>query len=162
MPQQTINLGTTSNDGTGDTLRSGGGKINSNFTENYTSINGLSSALTTLEGTVNTKRGNTATANTLTYAAIVNLDMAAITGTYQTLTLTGNLTLTTSNRGIGREVSIRLISDASSRNLTFPVGWKFLGAARPTSIAASKVAILSITFFDETDADAVCAYSVEV
>jgi len=31
--QQTINLGSTVNDGTGDTLRSGGAKINANFTE---------------------------------------------------------------------------------------------------------------------------------
>jgi Bacteriophage T4 gp9/10-like protein. len=35
MAQQTINLGTVANDGTGDTLRDAGGKINDNFTELY-------------------------------------------------------------------------------------------------------------------------------
>ena len=35
MPQQQINIGTVENDGTGDTLREGGQKINANFTELY-------------------------------------------------------------------------------------------------------------------------------
>jgi len=35
MAKQTINTGTTANDGTGDTLRSAFGKTNSNFTEMY-------------------------------------------------------------------------------------------------------------------------------
>tara|TARA_R110000823_G_scaffold220539_2_gene349196 strand:+ start:4378 stop:4641 length:264 start_codon:yes stop_codon:yes gene_type:complete len=36
MGQQSINIGSTANDGTGDTLRDGGDKINDNFTELYT------------------------------------------------------------------------------------------------------------------------------
>lgn len=35
MSQQTINIGASPNDGTGDTLRAGGQKINANFTELY-------------------------------------------------------------------------------------------------------------------------------
>lgn len=35
MVQQVINIGTTADDGTGDTLRDGGDKINDNFTELY-------------------------------------------------------------------------------------------------------------------------------
>jgi hypothetical protein len=38
MAQQTLNLGTSANDGTGDTLRVAGGKINSNFTEVYSNV----------------------------------------------------------------------------------------------------------------------------
>lgn len=41
MAQQIINIGTTANDHTGDTLRSGGSKINANFTELYSSLAGL-------------------------------------------------------------------------------------------------------------------------
>lgn len=41
MAQQTINLGTVANDGTGDTLRDGGDKINDNFTELYAGLTGL-------------------------------------------------------------------------------------------------------------------------
>ena len=39
MAQQNINLGTVANDGTGDDLRTGGQKINANFTEVYTHAN---------------------------------------------------------------------------------------------------------------------------
>ena len=35
MSQQLLNIGTLPNDGTGDTLRAGGDKINDNFTELY-------------------------------------------------------------------------------------------------------------------------------
>lgn len=35
MAQQTVNIGTVANDGTGDNLRTGGDKINDNFTELY-------------------------------------------------------------------------------------------------------------------------------
>jgi hypothetical protein len=35
MAKQTISLGTSANDGTGDSLRSAGTKINANFTELY-------------------------------------------------------------------------------------------------------------------------------
>lgn len=35
MTQQSISLGTSANDGTGDTLRDAGQKINENFTELY-------------------------------------------------------------------------------------------------------------------------------
>tara|TARA_R110000782_G_scaffold20490_9_gene55382 strand:- start:1062 stop:1256 length:195 start_codon:yes stop_codon:yes gene_type:complete len=35
MAKQTISIGSAANDGTGDTLRSAGSKINANFTELY-------------------------------------------------------------------------------------------------------------------------------
>ena len=38
MALQSLGLGTLANDGTGDTLRSGGTKINANFTEIYTTL----------------------------------------------------------------------------------------------------------------------------
>ena len=109
---------------------------------------------------VATKVGLTADTGTITYAANVDLDMAALTGLLRTITLTGVLTFTSSNRATGRSVTIRLIGDASSRALTFPAGWKFLGT-KPTALAASKVAVLSLTFFGTADTDCVAAYGVE-
>ena len=44
MAKQTVNIGTTVNDGTGDTIRNGGDKINDNFNEIYTLL-GTGSAL---------------------------------------------------------------------------------------------------------------------
>ena len=64
MARQTLDIGTNANDGTGDTLRSGGEKINDNFAELYTTLggnsiatNGINAAYATQEmtgnGTVN-------------------------------------------------------------------------------------------------------------
>ena len=44
MTKQTLDIGTNANDGTGDTLRSGGQKINDNFSELYLTLGGHSIA----------------------------------------------------------------------------------------------------------------------
>jgi hypothetical protein len=49
MAQQTINIGTTANDGTGDTIRDGGDKINDNFTELYAADTALDVRVDALE-----------------------------------------------------------------------------------------------------------------
>ncbi|MBD1918858.1 MULTISPECIES: SGNH/GDSL hydrolase family protein [Cyanophyceae] len=95
-------------------------------------------------------------------AATVNLDMAALTGSYQSISLTGNLTLTTSNRAAGRSVWVQLLAGGATRGLTLPSGWQFLRAARPTNIAAGRSALLEIKFFGTADTDALCVYSVTV
>jgi hypothetical protein len=41
MAQQLINIGSVPNDGTGDTIRVAGNKINQNFTEVYSSLSGI-------------------------------------------------------------------------------------------------------------------------
>lgn len=96
----------------------------------------------------------------ITYAASVALDLSALDGQYRTISLTGDLTFTTSNLATGRTVVIRIIADASQRTLTFPAGWKFLGT-KPANIAASKTGVLSLTFFGTTDADCVAAWGVQ-
>ena len=47
MTRQNISTGSSANDGTGDTLRSAGTKINANFTELYTFLGGNASTLST-------------------------------------------------------------------------------------------------------------------
>ena len=49
MAFQSIGLGSTADDGTGDTIRVGGDKINDNFTEIYTLL-GTGTALTSVLG----------------------------------------------------------------------------------------------------------------
>jgi hypothetical protein len=49
MAQQLINVGTAPDDGTGDRLRTGGSRINANFTETYTAIAAQSARLAALE-----------------------------------------------------------------------------------------------------------------
>ena len=102
----------------------------------------------------------TFSANTITYAATVDLDMSTYNGGYYTISLTGNLTLTTSNRAAGRTVTLRLICDATQRTLTVPAGWVFVGS-KPANIAASKTGVLSLSFFGTADTDCVAAYGVQ-
>ena len=47
MAKQTINIGTSANDGTGDALRDGADKINDNFTELYSGAGVADGAVTT-------------------------------------------------------------------------------------------------------------------
>ena len=97
--------------------------------------------------------------STLSYSTTTNLDFDA--DDYRSVTLAGNIMFTTSNRGAPKALTIRIIGDGSTRTLAFPVGWKFVGAAAPASLAANKVAILSVTCFGTTDADIIAAYSAE-
>jgi hypothetical protein len=103
---------------------------------------------------------DSANTNTITYGATVDLDMATLIGVFRTISLTGDLELTTSNRASGRSVTLRLIADASTRTLTFPAGWKFMGT-KPANIAANKVGMLTVLFFGTADTDAVAAWGVE-
>ena len=79
---------------------------------------------------------------------------------YLTHSITGNITYTATNYSAGKSLSIRVTSDGTARNLAFPTNWVFVGA-KPSSIAASKIAILSVTSFGTTEANAVAAYAVQ-
>ena len=96
----------------------------------------------------------------ITYAADIELDMAALDGQVRTISLTGNLSLTSVNRAAGRSVSLRIIADGTQRTLTFPSGWVFIGS-KPANIAASKTGVLSLTFFGTASTDAVAAWGVQ-
>jgi hypothetical protein len=104
-----------------------------------------------LETTIGTSLGTSGT---------VNLDISALTGSYQSITMAGAITFTTSNRGAGRSVTLRLDPGASSRSLTYPTGWRFVGT-RVTTLNSTKLAVLTITFFGTADTDCIAAISVE-
>jgi hypothetical protein len=95
---------------------------------------------------------------TLPYAASVALDFA--TFGLKLINLTGNLSLTGVNMQNGRQLLVRLKSDASTRTLAFP-GWHFIGAAAPASLAAGKVAMLWLWCFGGADTDVVAKYLAE-
>ena len=90
----------------------------------------------------------------------VNLDMASVNDTIQWITATGALTFTTSNRAAGREVTLVIAAGGSSRTLTWP-SWLAVGAALPTSLAAGKTLVATVTFMDTTDAAAIAAAAVQ-
>jgi hypothetical protein len=97
---------------------------------------------------------------TITYSATVTLDFAVRNRRIDTISLTGPLELLSSNLANGQEVRLRLVCDATERAFTFPTDWKFVGT-KPSALAASKVAILSLASFGTTDADVVAAYAVQ-
>jgi hypothetical protein len=98
------------------------------------------------------------TLQTLSFSATTDLDFDA--GINQTVSLTGDVTFTTSNRAAGKTITLRIVCDGTGRTFTFP-SWKFIGGAAPASIAASKTAELQITAYGTADTDIVAAYAVE-
>ncbi len=107
-----------------------------------------------------TVRIQNALATALGTTGTIDLDFS--TGELTTMpAMTGNITFTTSNLGIGRSKTIRIIGGASAYTFTFPA-WKFLGAAAPASLAIGKYAVLTLTSISTTDAEVVAAYSAQV
>lgn len=80
---------------------------------------------------------------------------------YQSVTLTGNLTLAGVNYSAAKSVTLLIIGDGSIRNLSFPAGWTFFGAAAPTTLAANKQALLTVTAFGPAEGDVKAAYAAE-
>lgn len=79
MAQQTIGLGTVADDGTGDDLRTAGGKINDNFTELYAADAAIAETIDDRVATLLTEGTNI----TLTYddgAGTLTIDAAATSG----------------------------------------------------------------------------------
>jgi hypothetical protein len=91
----------------------------------------------------------------------VNLDLAAIVGTVQTIAATGAITFTTSNRADGRWFELRIDANGGARTLAWPA-WVSFGSALPTSLASGKVLRVAISCTGTTDAsiDATSVLSV--
>jgi hypothetical protein len=89
----------------------------------------------------------------------IALNFSGETGLY-TRTAAGNITFTASNYRVGSIKTVRIIPGAAVRTLTFPASWVFVGA-KPTSVAANKTGILTITSFGTTEADCVAAWAVQ-
>lgn len=163
------NIATLSNlTSNGFVKTSGGTGALSVDTATYLTTTGNGSSLTGLtqsqiSGLTTTDRASFAnvrpTHSTLTYAGTTDIDLDG--NGFQTVTLTGNITFTTSNRAAGRSKTIRIIGDSSLRTFTFPGGWTWVGAAAPASLAANKDAILTITAFGTADTDIIAAYAAE-
>lgn len=80
---------------------------------------------------------------------------------YQSVELSGNLTLEGTNYSAAKSVTLLIIGDGSIRNLSFPSGWKFFGGAAPTTLAANKQALLTLTAFGSTEGTVKAAYAAE-
>jgi hypothetical protein len=106
--------------------------------------------LTTFGG-LRTFMNNKVVGTALATTGTIDLDLAALTGTEQDITLTGNPTFTTSNRVAGRSLELRLGAGGSTRTVTWP-GWVSFGAVLPTSIASGTVLRVALYCRGTTDA----------
>ncbi len=111
MAQQTINIGTSPNDGTGDPLRNAFNKANLNFTDLYSGAGVADDSITYA------KLGSEYT----TSAAVAASDVDFSTAQVFTKTLVANTTLTFSNDSIGMIKDLVITGDFT---LTFPTGSK--------------------------------------
>jgi hypothetical protein len=109
MAKQTINIGTTANDGTGDPLRTAFDKANDNFDELYNGAGGVADDSVTYA-----KLG---TEFTTSAALATNVDFS--TAQVFTKTLSGDTTLTFSNAEIGM---VKDLVITGSHTLTLPAG----------------------------------------
>jgi hypothetical protein len=73
----------------------------------------------------------------------VNLDFAALVGSLQTITMTGNITFTASNYAAGLNFELRIDAGGSARTLAWPA-WVAYGAALPTSLASGKILTVAV------------------
>jgi len=83
------------------------------------------------------------------------------THTSKRITLTGDIAFSAVGQLFGSEMTLRIACDSTTRNLSWPAGWKFVGAAAPASIAASKTALLQLWAFGLNESDIVARYLVE-
>jgi hypothetical protein len=102
MGQQTINVGTTANDGTGDTLRDSFVKVNDNFTEVYNLANPSIVASSYVDGTAITGT----TTETLSRSLLIPANTFSSNGMLEILTrMTKTGTASTSNIRIYKNTS---------------------------------------------------------
>lgn len=97
---------------------------------------------------------------TVTFADSTQLDFKK--GKFQSLTLTDSVVFKVGkNIAPGHEIDLRIVGHGSAvSTLGFPAAWKFVGT-KPTSIAATKTAILVLRSYGTTDANIVAHYLVE-
>lgn len=87
----------------------------------------------------------------ITYGASTAIDFAATTADVRTITITGNITFTTTNLAAGRSKTIVITCDTVDRTVTWP-SWKVpVGASLPTTCTANKQIFASATAISTTD-----------
>jgi hypothetical protein len=59
----------------------------------------------------------------------------------------------------GAERIIRLVGDATARDLIFPAGWRFLGS-KPAQLGVNEVGVLNLRCFDSNEANCVAQWGV--
>jgi hypothetical protein len=96
---------------------------------------------------------------TIPYAASVVLNFNTFGS--KRINLTGNLSVSAIDQLNNQQMMVRLEADASTRTLTFPPGWRWVGGTAPASLAANKVALLRLWCYGLNESDVLAEYHVE-
>ena len=112
-----------------------------------------------INGRVTITKGVTFTPSTLATTGTVDISFDSNAVLTQG-PLTGAITYTGSSYAAGSSVTVRVTNGSTERSVSFPTNWVFVGT-EPTTIAANKTAILTVTSFGTTEADCVAAWAVQ-
>ena len=141
------------------TLVSGAATVTLPTSTSTLSTLALTETLTNKTITTPTISTPTITGTLITAPSVTTTSLDFGSDQLQTISISANTTFTTTGLAAGKSKTIKITTDATLRNLTFPA-WIFVGT-KPTNQAASKIGILTLTSFGTTDANCVAAYAVE-
>ena len=142
MAQQQINIGTTANDGTGETVRSAFDKTNDNFTELYTDKTKFTA-----------KQDITATSGT------INLDASSYSIFEITSALSGATTLNIQNIVKGQVIDI-LVTGAQTITMADDFTTSAINQAGSGVYDGASSNHIQVICVDDNDSDAILIYSV--
>lgn len=142
MAQQSINIGTTANDGTGESIRSAFDKTNDNFTELYTDKTKFAS-----------KQDITATSGT------VNLDASTYSIFEFTSALTGATTMNIQNIVKGQVIDI-LVTGAQTITFTDDFTTSAINKMAGVDYDGASANHIQLICVDDNDADAILNYAI--
>lgn len=161
MAKQTVNLGTTANDGTGDPLRTAFDKLNDNFDEvygnNFVTNAMLNDDIVDHAELANRYKGIASSSTTTSQT----LDCSSAS-TFQLTGAMGTATLTLSGIKKGQSVDIIFFAISGSASLTLSSGFTTdtfyrVGAGE---FSTTEYNIIQVTCLDDDDSNAKLAYSV--
>jgi len=142
MAQQSINIGTTANDGTGETVRSAFDKTNDNFTELYTD-----------------KTKFSAKQDIATTSGTINLDASSYSIFEITSALTGATTLNIQNIVKGQVIDI-LVTGAQTITMADDFTTSAINQAGSGVYDGASSNHIQVVCIDDNDSDAILIYSV--
>lgn len=99
--------------------------------------------------------------STISYSSGLVIDFGG--SPIQLVTLTGDTSISTSNRSDGeysRQLFVKIAASGASRGLSFDSNIHFV-SSKPTGIVTGKVGILSLTSVGPSESDTIAAYAVE-
>ncbi len=161
MAKQTVNLGTTANDGTGDPLRSAFDKLNDNFDEVYGN-NFVTNAMLNDDIVDHDELADryTAVQTISTTTATVNLDASS----YSVFNITANLqstqTLNLQNMKTGQVIDI-LATGTSTLTLTSDDTSETFNNLGEVTYDGSSNNHIQIVCIDDTDSAAIYNYTIQ-